>query len=487
MQKLFTLILCVAITSRVNAQIADSIYRPYLHFTPAAHWMNDPNGLVLKDGVYHLFYQYYPGGNIWGPMHWGHAESRDLIRWQHQPIALYPDSLGMIFSGSAVIDHNNTAGFGKEAMVAIYTQHDSVGEKAKTATFQNQSIAYSLDNGHTWTKYTANPVLKNPGFRDFRDPKVSWFEATKRWIMTLAVGDEIFFYSSPDLKKWQKESQFGKGIGAHGGVWECPDLFPLTFKGNRKWVLIVNLNPGGPNGGSATQYFVGNFDGHQFTASSNETQWADYGPDEYAGVTYAETGNQRIFQGWMSNWDYATVVPTTTWRSAMTIPRNLRLADVNGKPKLASTPVSQLLERTTGASLVGSVNNKKSFNNLPAPFEINLLIPTGSDVELVLSNAVKDNLKLGFDATKNQFFIDRSQSGVAVFKKGFAAKHTAPRFKKTGPVRLTLIVDAASVELFGDEGLTVMTEIFFSHQPMNALSVKSNKTINYSIRKFKLH
>jgi fructan beta-fructosidase len=465
----------------------DSIYRPFLHFTPAAHWMNDPNGLVYSKGVYHLFYQYYPGGNVWGPMHWGHAQSQDLISWQHQPIALYPDSIGMIFSGSAVIDHQNTAGFGKDAMVAIYTQHDSVGEKAKTSDFQNQSIAYSLDNGHTWTKYQKNPVLKNPGFRDFRDPKVSWFEATRRWIMTLAVGDEIFFYSSPDLKQWTKESQFGKSIGAHGGVWECPDLFPLTYKGKRIWVLLVNLNPGGPNGGSATQYFLGDFDGHQFKPTTTTTQWADYGPDEYAGVTYAETGAQRIFQGWMSNWDYATVVPTTTWRSAMTIPRTLRLVETSTGPRLASMPVAQLSARVIGQPVVGKVgtSDEKQFNDMPAPYQAEFSFTASQAISITLGNNANDKLEIGFDPKSKQFFIDRSASGIVDFKKGFAAKHVAPRFSNTQNVKLTIIVDAASVEMFADDGLTVMTEIFFPHQPMTSLTIQGRGAM-YTVKKFRL-
>lgn len=239
-------------------------YRPAYHFTPAAHWMNDPNGMVYYQGTYHLFFQYYPDGMVWGPMHWGHATSPDLVSWKEQPIALYPDKLGMIFSGSAVVDVNNTAGFGKNAMVAIFTHHNSEEEKKGQNKHEYQSLAYSLDAGKTWKKYEGNPVLPNPGIADFRDPKVSWYEAGKKWVMTLATKDRITFYSSSNLKNWTKESEFGEKLGAHGGVWECPDLFPMTLNGKTHWVLIVNLNPGGPNGGSGTQYFVGNFDGKYF-------------------------------------------------------------------------------------------------------------------------------------------------------------------------------------------------------------------------------
>jgi fructan beta-fructosidase len=263
-------------------------YRPQIHFTPKTGWMNDPNGMVFYNGTYHLMYQYNPDSTVWGPMHWGHATSKDLIHWEHRPIALYPDSLGTIFSGSAVVDLPNTSGFGKDGkppLVAIFTHHDHAGERAGSSTYQNQSIAYSVDEGKTWTKYSGNPVVKNPGIKDFRDPKVSWHQASKKWIMTLATLDRISFYSSPNLKDWTKESEFGKDVGAHGGVWECPDLFPLDVNGKTIWVLLVSINPGGPNGGSATQYFTGDFDGKTFTPFQTDTRWIDYGPDNYAGVT----------------------------------------------------------------------------------------------------------------------------------------------------------------------------------------------------------
>ena len=310
-------------------------YRPAFHFTPKEKWMNDPNGMVYYQGEYHLFYQYYPDDNVWGPMHWGHAVSKDMIHWEHLPIALYPDKLGYIFSGSCVIDWNNTTGFGSKEnppMVAIFTYHDPEGEKNKTIDFQTQGIAYSLDKGRTWTKYEGNPVIPNPGIKDFRDPKVIWHQDTQKWVMSLAVKDHISFYSSKDLKSWKLESDFGEKAGAHGGVWECPDLFPLKDQnGNEKWVLLVSINPNGPQGGSATQYFVGDFDGKTFTPNHDKIKWIDYGADNYAGVTFsdipAEDG-RRLFIGWMSNWQYAQVVPTYTWRSAMTIPRELTLKKI---------------------------------------------------------------------------------------------------------------------------------------------------------------
>ena len=234
-------------------------HRPQFHFSPPEKWMNDPNGMVYHNGTYHLFYQFYPDSTVWGPMHWAHATSKDLIHWENKPTALFPDSLGYIFSGSAVVDTENTSGFAKNGetpLVAIFTHHNMDGEKAGKIDYQNQSIAYSLDEGKTWIKYAGNPVLKNPGIKDFRDPKVMWFDQGKKWIMTLATLDRITFYSSPDLKTWSRESELGKDFGAHGGVWECPDLFPLDYKGQKIWVLLVSINPGGPNGGSATQYFT---------------------------------------------------------------------------------------------------------------------------------------------------------------------------------------------------------------------------------------
>ncbi len=318
-------------TEETMNPVSTEPHRPQIHFTPKTGWMNDPNGMVYYNGIYHLFFQHYPDSTVWGPMHWGHATSTDLVHWQEQPIALYPDSMGYIFSGSAVMDVNNTSGFGqngKVPMVAIFTHHDMKKEKEKRVNVETQSIAYSLDEGKTWTKYEGNPVIKNPGIRDFRDPKVSWNEQTNKWIMTLATTDRITFYSSPNLKDWTRQSDFGKEYGAHGGVWECPDLFALNYKGEKIWILVVNINPGGPNGGSATQYFTGRFDGHTFTPFQTDTRWLDYGPDEYAGITWSNTGDRKIFMGWMSNWQYANLVPTQNWRSAMTIARELGIEKI---------------------------------------------------------------------------------------------------------------------------------------------------------------
>ena len=289
-------------------------FRPQFHFSPKSNWMNDPNGLIFENDRYHLFYQFYPDSTVWGPMHWGHATSEDLTHWTHQPIALYPDSLGYIFSGSAVMDYKNSSGLGSEnqpAIVAIYTYHNMEYERSGRNDYQTQGIAFSLDHGMTWEKYDGNPVIKNPGIKDFRDPKVFWHEPTQKWILILVAGDNARIYNSKNLIDWTFLSDFGHNEGAHGGVWECPDLFPLTTdQGDQKWVLIISINPGGPQGGSATQYFVGDFDGQKFTAAQKESKWLDFGRDNYARVTYNDAPEgKRILMGWMSNWDYAQVTP----------------------------------------------------------------------------------------------------------------------------------------------------------------------------------
>lgn len=457
-------------------------HRPQIHFSPQAHWMNDPNGMVYFNNQYHLFYQYYPDSTVWGPMHWGHAISKDLIHWEHQPIALYPDSLGYIFSGSAVADVNNTSGFGKDGktpVVAIFTHHDPKGEKSGSNKYQNQSIAYSLDDGKTWTKYKDNPVVKNPGIKDFRDPKVMWYEPQKKWVMTLATLDRITFYSSPDLKKWTKESEFGKNLGAHGGVWECPDLFTLDNNGKKVWVLIVNLNPGGPNGGSATQYFLGDFNGKTFTPSGTQTKWLDYGPDEYAGITWSNTGDRKIFFGWMSNWLYADKVPTDPWRSAMTVPRELKLKQVGNNLLIASEPVKeldviQMKPVTLQDVAVGQgFDLSKDINNVTLPCRLNLSIDKLADFSVVLSNSKGEQVVIGYEKNKNQYYIDRTKSGKTDFNKEFAARHTAPRFSSTGNADVSLVLDVSSVELFADSGLTVMTEIFFPSEPYNKITLQT--------------
>jgi fructan beta-fructosidase len=486
-----------SILAQSNSTAGSEPHRPVIHFTPKANWINDPNGMVYNNGIYHLFFQYHPYSTVWGPMHWGHATSRDMIRWKEEPIALYPDKLGTIFSGSAVLDKNNTSGFGKNGqapLVAIFTHHDAEGEKAGRKDYQNQSIAYSNDNGKTWTKYSGNPVVKNPGIVDFRDPKVMWYEPGKKWIMTLATKDRITFYASPDLKNWSKESEFGEGRGAHGGVWECPDLISLDDNGKKRWVLIVNLNPGGPNGGSGTQYFVGDFDGNSFTSDQTKTMWLDYGPDNYAGVTWSNTGNRKILLGWMSNWLYAQQVPTEKWRSAMTIPRELKMRQLGNDLLVTSTPVKELSGLKSkpivlkNLSLTARGTNLNTAGTEKIPCLINMSMDGLQDFFVIFSNALGEEVQVGFDKSTNQYFIDRTRSGKTGFNKDFAAKHFAPRFSVSPKMNMTLVIDVSSVELFADDGLSVMTEIFFPNKPFDRVRIASKdkaiiKQLEYSALK----
>ena len=446
-------------------------FRPKIHFSTKKGWMNDPNGMVYNQGAYHLFFQYYPDSTVWGPMHWGHATSADMVHWKEGPVALYPDSIGYIFSGSAVVDKDNTSGFGRDGvapLVAIYTQHDIVGERMGSDTFQTQSIAYSLDNGKTFTKYSGNPVLKNPGIMDFRDPKFFWHGASQKWVMVLAVLDHVEIYSSPNLKQWDKESEFGKGMGAHGGVWECPDLFSLQDGKKMVWVMLVSNNPGGPNGGSGTQYFTGNFDGKSFSPYDTTTKWLDYGPDNYAGVTFSNTGNRKLLLGWMSNWDYAQVVPATTWRSANTLPRELGLKKVHGKYYLSSNLVKELNSLTSAAE-----STQSHTRNIQSPCIIKFDIKGPGNFECIFSNDLQEQLVVGFDASTSRFYIDRGKAGSIEFSKQFTARPFAPRISQDKHYSATIVIDHSSIELFADNGLTTMTSVAFPSQPYNQFELKS--------------
>jgi fructan beta-fructosidase len=446
-------------------------YRPQFHFSPEYGWMNDPNGMVYLDGEYHLFYQYNPYGTKWQNMHWGHAVSTDLNSWTYLPVALAPDSLGSIFSGSAVIDVNNTAGFGKNAMVAIYTSAGRV---------QSQSIAYSTDKGRTFTKYEGNPVIPNPGIPDFRDPKVFWHNESNQWIMSLATKQTITFYGSANLKSWTRLSEFGDGIGSHGGVWECPDLVPLDYNGKTKWVLVVSINPGGPNGGSATQYFIGDFDGKTFRADALPYPlWMDYGRDNYAGVTWSnipENDGRKIFMGWMSNWDYANNVPTKNFRSAMTVARELKIAN-NGKHLVVSNyPVSETktLRALESAKKDVVVEKEVVLSNLldknKGTYEIEMTLkPQNAGIfGFILQNSKNEELEFRFDMTTGFFSIHRHKSGLVDFEGRFAAGMNAPLVKKDA-YKVRVLVDKASAEIFINEGELALTSIFFPTEVMNKL------------------
>jgi len=327
-----------------------------------------------------------------------------------------------------------------------------------------------------------NPVLKNPGIRDFRDPKVMWYAPGKKWVMTLATLDHITFYSSPNLKDWKKESEFGKQLGAHGGVWECPDLFPLQLAGKTYWVLIVNLNPGGPNSGSATQYFIGDFNGVNFTPLNKDSKWADYGPDEYAGITWSNTGTRKIFLGWMSNWEYAGQLPTKKWRNAMTLPRELSLIKIKDEVILTSNPVKELntisLKPLPGKTVLAVGKAKFPVKQaLPRQFKITFSTDSLNNYTLQFQNDAGDRLLIGYDKEKSRFFIDRTKSGEVGFNPNFAKILYAPRFATTAKSELTLVADASSVELFADNGLTVMTCLVFPHRPFDQLAFINSKGI----------
>lgn len=469
-------------------------HRPQFHFTPDSMWMNDPNGMVYYDGEYHLFYQHYPENNVWGPMHWGHAVSEEMIHWEHLPIALYPDSLGTIFSGSAVIDWNNSSGLQDGVlppMIAIFTHHNMEVEQSEIDTFQYQSIAYSNDKGRSWKKYDGNPVLRNPGIRDYRDPKVIWFDEGQKWIMVLAAYDQVFFYSSSNLIDWTRESEFGLNIGAHEGAWECPELLPLVFDGDEKWILLVSVASGGPNGGSGTQYFVGKFDGSTFIDENpgKEAMWLEYGRDNYAGVTFSnipEDDGRRILIGWMSNWEYAQIVPTERWRNTMTIPRELYL-DINANHyEVFCRPIGEMdilrkdFFEIEPVNITGNMDLTEGEKYESSMYEINLEfdITSGSqngiasEFGFVLSNSLNEHLTVGYSTSDELVYIDRTISGKDEFSEQFPGFHKAPlTVPPTEFLVMKAYIDKASIELFINNGQIVMTEIFFPNEDYNKISL----------------
>ena len=429
-------------------------YRPTYHHTPAYGWMNDPNGMFYKDGVYHLFYQWNPYGSMWENMTWGHSTSRDLIHWEAQPTAIEPDALGQIFSGSCVVDKQN------DRVVAFYT---SAGKS------QVQSMAVSTDNGITFQKYEANPVLVSTE-EDFRDPKVFWNAEIQKWNLILAAGQEMYIYSSKDLTNWTYESAFGKEYGCHDGVWECPDLMKLHINGTdkEKWMLICNINPGGPFGGSATQYFIGDFDGKKFTCDDapEETKWMDYGKDHYATVTFDNAPDGRhIALAWMSNWQYANQVPTKQFRSANSVPRDLGLFEHEGEVYCRVTPSKELL------ALRGKVLNKLSQ-------ACEIVVDVKGSTEIVLSNSIGEQVVMTYDAAKHEFAMDRTRS-YASFSENFPVKTIAPTH---GDIKqLRIFVDHSSIEAFDADGKMAMTNLVFPSEPYSKISVKGGKATIYSL------
>ena len=433
-------------------------FRSIYHHTPVYGWMNDPNGMFYKDGVWHLYYQYNPYGSQWENMTWAHSTSTDLIHWKNHGEVIQPDALGTIFSGSSVVDKENTAGFGKDAIVAFYTSAGAA---------QTQSIAYSTDNGETFKKYVNNPILTSD-VPDFRDPNVFWNEEVKQWNLILAVGQQMNIYSSKNLKDWKYESSFGEGYGNHGGVWECPDLLKM----GDKWVLICNINPGGPFGGSATQYFVGSFDGHKFTCESKPevTKWMDYGKDHYATVSFSNAPDGRIVVlPWMSNWQYANQVPTQQFRSANGLPRDLGLYRYNGEDSVSVKPSPEVF---------AAFEKKPSGHLQPAAYiEVTNI---KSNASIVLSNDKGERVTMVYDGKNATFSMDRTESGVTDFHSDFKAKTVAPT---NGVIKsMQIFIDRCSIEAFDTEGKVAMTNLVFPSKPYDKIIVKGCKVKIYELK-----
>ena len=433
-------------------------FRPIYHHTPAYGWMNDPNGMFYKDGVWHLYYQYNPYGSQWENMTWAHSTSTDLMHWENQGEVIQPDALGTIFSGNSVVDKENTAGFGKDVVIAFYT---SAGNA------QTQSLAYSTDNGMTFKKYANNPIIASD-VPDFRDPKVFWNDDLKQWNLILASGQQMNIYSSKNLKDWKYESCFGEGYGNHGGVWECPDLLKI----GDKWVLICNINPGGPFGGSATQYFVGTFDGHKFTCESKPevTKWMDYGKDHYATVSFSNAPNGRIVVlPWMSNWQYANQVPTQQFRSANGLPRDVSLYNYNGEEYVSVKPSLEVLnafeQKASGRFQTASyleVTNIKS------------------NASIVLSNDKDEYVTMVYDGKNGTFSMDRTQSGLTEFHNDFKSKTIAPT---NGTIKgMQIFVDRCSIEAFDIDGKVAMSNLVFPSKPYDKIVAKGCKVKIHALK-----
>jgi sucrose-6-phosphate hydrolase SacC (GH32 family) len=461
-------------------------YRPSYHFSVLNNWMNDPNGMVYQDGVYHLFYQHYPENTNWGPMHWGHATSTDLFNWEDKPIALYPDDMGWIYSGSAVVDKNNTAGFKTDnidPLIAIYTIHHSI------TGLEQQGMAYSTDKGNTWVKYENNPIIRNPNIRDFRDPKAFWNETTKKWNLVLAANDHIKFYESENLKEWNHISDFGQGVGSHQGVWECPDLFPLTANdGKTKWVLIVSVGNGALNGGSGTQYFVGDYDGSSFVSNQSKILWLDEGKDNYAGVTYNNiqtSDSRRIFIGWMSNWIYAGQVPTGNWRGVMTTPRELSLNLKEDGYRLSSKPIQELdsyfdklMEFSPAISETGvELKDNDIIKGGSYMLEFNVDFSKASTLNIKIGNK-SEYLSIEYNSQNKKFFINRSHSGRVDFNGEFRNIISSSSTNYNGTVPVKILVDQSSLELFVNDGETSMTTLFYPKYQYSNLSLYSSDSLS---------
>ena len=444
-------------TDKIDTANRETRWRPIYHHTPTYGWMNDPNGMFYKDGVWNLYFQYNPYGSTWENMTWGHSTSTDLVNWTYQGDVIEPDALGTIFSGSSVVDYKNTAGFGEGAIISYYT---SAGQS------QTQSMAYSTDNGKTFTKYENNPVLTS-NIPDFRDPNIFWHEATQRWILIISESQHMKFFSSANLKDWQFESTFGEEYGNHSGVWECPDLFEI----NGKWFLLCNINPGGPFGGSATQYFVGQFDGHKFTCEDDKSKvkWLDYGKDHYATVSFSNAPDGRIVVlPWMSNWQYANNVPTKQYRSANGLPRDLGSFTYKGETYLSVKPSKEIL----------SAFAQKPSEKLTDACRIDVQLKGSSSV--TLSNEKGELVVLTYDEQAETLAMDRRKSGETAFSEEFPIVTTTPTYGKIK--MLQIFVDRSSIEVFDADGKVAMTNIVFPTEPYKKIIV--SKKVKYSVYPF---
>ncbi|RPI20598.1 MAG: glycoside hydrolase family 32 protein [Acidobacteria bacterium] len=469
------------VSSAWQTQDYSQPHRPQFHFSPPVNWINDPNGMVYYQGEFHLFYQYNPFGNGWGHMSWGHAISRDLVHWENLPVALRDEDGIMIFSGSAVADTDNSSELGTKSappLVAVYTGH--------TADRQTQNLAFSTDRGRTWRKYSGNPVLDRQQ-KDFRDPKVFWHEPTRRWIMVVAlpVARKVAFYSSSNLIDWAQTGDYGPA-GATEGIWECPDLFELPVEGtaaDKKWVLIVNVNPGAVAGGSGTQYFVGAFDDKTFRADSSPSpRWADYGSDFYAGVSWSSMPSgdpRRVWLAWMSNWRYADKVPTSPWKGAMTLPRALALRNTEAGLSLFQTPIAELrilrgellqagdITITAANRLLEQARMNGDLLEIEAEFDIDSAQDFGINVRV----GENQKTRVGYNVARKAVYVDRRSSGRLAFDRSFPAVHSAPMAAPKSRVKLHIFVDRSSVELFANHGERVITDLIFPDRTSAGLNL----------------
>lgn len=491
-----------------NAQqpaVYNQPYRPQFHFSPAQNWTNDPNGTVYYDGEYHLFFQYNPFGNTWGHMSWGHAVSKDLVHWKQMPVAIPEANNVMIFSGSAVVDRDNTSGFGtakNPPMVAIYAGYHT------DTKIQDERIAYSTDHGRTWTKYKGNPVIAI-GSKNFRDPKVFWYAPGHHWIMIVALSDQhkVRFYSSPDLKHWKLEGEFGPK-GATGGVWECPDLFPLRVEGDSslvKWVLEIGLNPGSVAGGSGGQYFIGNFNGKTFrpdsaiTTGPDDAYWVDYGKDFYAATSWSdipESDGRRIWIGWLDNWEYAKQAPTTPWRGAQSIPRSLHLKSYPYGMRLIQQPVRELKElrgkhyHYANLELDGPNSILKKDGVEGTSYEVDAVFRAGNSDRfgLKVRKGNGQETTVGYDAINRDMYVDRTKSGNTGFSPDFPGIQKGPLAPEGDKIRLHIFVDRSSVEVFGNDGQTVITDTIYPDPKSRGIELfsKNGKTELLSLDIWKL-